>query len=267
MLLKIVYRLSIYYGILNLILPLATKENLRYTFAQTTIMAMETPTAITVATPQYNPPFTLITDNVNNVTSNSATLSGTIISDDPSYIVHCLGFEYGTSSGLYTNSTCEGDGFMVSSKRSARIDKLLPDTNYYYRMYTAEKLGSAYGKEAFFTTLAEMSVITPKATMTQVSECEIKSIEVFPKRLILKKEQSYEVTVTLEGYHCIPVDKTVMARIGKNGIKCVSIFSMSEATGKYGEAKFTITGKGKASNVRVTFMIGNLNKSIIVKVR
>lgn len=267
MLLEIVYRLSIYYSILNLILFLVTKENLRSTFAQATTMTMETPIATTIPTPQYNPPFTLITDNANDMTSNSATLSGTIISDDPSYIVHCLGFEYGTSSGLYTNSTCEGDGFMVSGKRSARIDKLLPETTYYYRMYTAEKLGSAYGKEAFFTTLAEMSVVTPMATMTQASECEIKSIGVSPKKLLLKKGQSYEVTVTLEGYHCIPEGKTVMAIIGKKGFKCVSIFSMSEITDKNGEAKFTIIGKGKASNVRVTFMIGNLKKSIIVNVR
>ena len=99
---------------------------LKVSFAQIAPKIVLAPTITVTPTPPYNPPFILITDDATEITSHSATLNGTVVSEDPNYFVHCLGFEYGTSSGSYTHSSCEADGHMVSGKRSAIISGLSP---------------------------------------------------------------------------------------------------------------------------------------------
>lgn len=110
--------------------------------------------------PSYNPPFTLTTNDATDITSNSATLNGTVVSNTQNYVISCLGFQYGTSSELYTNFVCEGDDITVSGKRSMQVNGLSPETTYSYRMYTVEKAGSTYGNEKSFVTLA---ISTPAA--------------------------------------------------------------------------------------------------------
>lgn len=203
-------------------------------FAQATPTATLTLTITATPTPPYNPPFILITDDATDITSNSATLNGTIVSDDPYYLVYCVGFEYGTASRLYTNSMCEGDGLMVSGTRSVRISGLSPVTTYYYRMYTVEKLGSAYGNEESFTTLAA----TPTGTPTPV--CEAESMEVSPQTLKLRREASGVVTVTVAGNEgCPVVGETVTAKI-KSGQKRISISPQIADTNVNGQAIVTI---------------------------
>ena len=83
----------------------------------------------------------------------------------------------------------------------------------------------------------------------------------------LKRGQSSEVTVTLEGKNCIPEGKAIIATIGKNGSKFISISSTSEIVDENGKARFAITAKNKVGNARVTFKAGSLKKSIIVKIK
>ncbi|TVL99832.1 MAG: hypothetical protein CV087_16425 [Candidatus Brocadia sp. WS118] len=147
---------------------------------------------------------------------------------------------------------------MVSGKRSTRISGLLPITTYYYRMYTVEKLGSAYGNEKSFTTLA--------ATPTPV--CEADSVEAFPKTLRLTKEESDNITVTVAGSEgCPVVSETVAAKIA-SGKKRISISPQSADTDTSGQAIFTITATKKAGNARIKFETASgLKAAVIVKVR
>ena len=109
--------------------------------------------------------------------------------------------------------------------------------------------------------------ITPTPSVTPTPECEVKSIEVLPKKLKLKRGQSSGVDITLGGNSCIPAGKTVTAKIGKFGSNRISISSISEVTDENGQAKFTITAKNKIGKAKVTFKADKLKKSIIVKVR
>lgn len=231
-------------------------------FSQTTPITALTPKITATPTPPYNPPFTLITDDATEIASNSATLNGTVVSDDSRYIVHCQGFEYGTASGLYTNANCEGSGLMVSGKRSAGIGGLSPVTTYYYRMYTIEKVGSAYGNEKSFTTLA----VTPPVTPTPV--CDAGSIEASSKTLKLKKEERGDVTVTVACADDSPVvSETVTAKI-KTGKRCISVAPLSQDTDVSGQAIFTITATKKTGNAKVKFeTTSGLKVTVTVKVR
>jgi hypothetical protein len=88
-----------------------------------------------------------------------------------------------------------------------------------------------------------------------------------PKRLKLKRRQSSEVTITLEGDNCVPAGKTVTATIGKNGDSRISISSTNEVADESGETKFTIAAKDKSGKAKVTFKADNFKKSMIVKVK
>lgn len=97
--------------------------------------------------------------------------------------------------------------------------------------------------------------------------CEVEKITIFPRILKLKREQSSEVTITLEGDNCVPEGKTVTATIGRVGSKRISISSTSENVDENGEARFAITAKNKVGNARVTFKANNLKMFLTVKVR
>ena len=257
----VAYGLITICGILNLGRGWVFDDEWEAVYGQTTWT--HTVTAMTTPLPTYNPPFTLTTDDATDIASDSAVLHGTIVSEDPNYIVHCVGFEYGTVSASYPNSTCEGDGLMVSGKRSSEISGLSPLTTYYYRMYSVEKLGTAYGNEKSFTTLWA----TPTPVTTPAPECEVKSMKVLPKRLRLRRGEQGEVIVTLKGDTCVPEGETVTATIGRVDSKRVSVSSTEEITDEDGLAKFIISARDKMGNAKVTFEANNLRKSVVVKVR
>ncbi|MCC7210684.1 MAG: hypothetical protein E3K40_03120 [Candidatus Brocadia sp.] len=219
-------------------------------------------TVIPIPTPTYNPPFTLITDDATEITSHAATLNGTVASEDPNYLVHCLGFEYGTSSGLYTHSPCEGVGLMVSGKRSAIISGLTPVTTYYYRMYTVEKVGSAYGDEKSFTTLTATPTVTPAPV------CDAASIEASPKTMKLKGGENGNVTVAVICADGSPgIGEPMTAKI-KSGKRCVSVTPLGQNTDAGSQAIFTITATKETGNAKVKFKIaGGLKTTVTVKVR
>ena len=184
---------------------------------------------------------------------DSATLNG-LIGGEFSFR-GSLGFEYGTSSGSYTNGIdIEG---VEAGQKSVRVNGLLAGTTYYYRIYKYryELIPDftpcySYGNEEVFTTLT----------------CEAKSVSVSPKRLILQRSENSEVTVTLQSDNCVPEGNTVIATIGKAGSRRISISSTSEVTDENGEAIFTITAKDMIGKAKVTFKSGSVKKAIIVKV-
>lgn len=113
-------------------------------------------------------------------------------------------------------------------------------------------------------------VATPvvSTTPTPYTDCDIKSISVFPRVLTLKKRDNDEVIVTLvypEG--CLPEKgKTVTIKINRASKKRISILPRSAATDDEGVARFTITAKNKAGKARVTFRCENFRKSVNVNV-
>ena len=211
------------------------------------------------ATPQATPApcdegIILETYEATGVTLDSATLNG-LIGGEFSFR-GSLGFEYGTSSGSYTNGIdIEG---VEAGQKSVRVNGLLAGTTYYYRIYKYryEIIPDftpcySYGNEEVFTTLT----------------CEAKSVSVSPKRLILQRSENSEVTVTLQSDNCVPEGNTVIATVGKAGSRRISISSAREVTDANGQAKFTITAKNKIGSAKVTFNVGSLKKTLIVKVK
>jgi len=106
----------------------------------------------------------------------------------------------------------------------------------------------------------------PTPTITPTPECEVKSIRVSPKRQRIKRRKSSEVTVTLSGDNCIPMDKEVKVTIGNRAEKLISISPTSVLVNEDGQARFTIMAKNKIGRARVIFVTGNQKKSIIVKI-
>ncbi|HHT9144101.1 MAG: fibronectin type III domain-containing protein [Candidatus Brocadiaceae bacterium] len=225
----------------------------------TTLDASATPTPTPDLTPISTPApcdegIILETYKATDVTLDSATLNG-LIGGEFSFR-GSLGFEYGTSSGSYAYGT-NGIGIeVVAGRKSVRVNGLFARTTYYYRIYKHryEIIPGftpcySYGNEEVFTT------------------CNAVSMTASPKRLILQRGQSGDVTVTVKGDNCIPEGKTVTATIGKAGSRRISISSASEVTDANGQAKFTITAKNKIGNAKVTFNADSLKKTLIVKVK
>ena len=106
----------------------------------------------------------------------------------------------------------------------------------------------------------------PTPTITPTPECEVKSIRVSPKRQRIKRRKSSEVTVTLSGDNCIPMDKEVKVTIGNRAEKLISISPTSVLVNEDGQARFIIMAKNKIGRARVIFVTGNQKKSIIVKI-
>ena len=176
-------------------------------------------------------------------------------------------FEYGTTSGSYSNSVgaVREDS---SEKVSARISGLSAATTYYDRIVVVTKpvptisTGYTYGNEESFTTLSA----TPTVTPTPV--CEAESIEASPKTLKLSREESGNVTVTVTGSEgCPVVGETVAAKI-KSGKKRISVLPQSADTDVNGQVIFTITTTKKTGNAKVKFEVASgLKTTVTVKVR
>ncbi len=219
------------------------------TFAETTPM----PTATPLPTPTL--PRETATGDATDITSSSATLNAIVPLGITAVLIY---FEYGTTSGVYTNSI-DADRDGMSDRMSAKISSLTPVTTYYYRIVTVTKgvppasIKYNYGDEKSFTTLAV---------------CEVVSVVVFPKKMTLEREGKGTVTVTLAGKDdCSPVNKMVVATVNKAGGKRISVTPTSQEANEKGKAKFSITTKNTPGNAKVTFQVDGLEKSLTVKVR
>ena len=106
---------------------------------------------------------TVTTTAASSITANSAVGGGTIVSDGGAAIVAkgvCIDTAHNpTISGIHTSDT-SSTGIFVSN-----ITGLLPGTTYYVRAYATNSVGTAYGNEISFTTLAMLpTVITTVAS-------------------------------------------------------------------------------------------------------
>jgi len=133
--------------------------------------------------------------------------------------------------------------------------------------HTLTASAEGYKHSTQIITFSEISCFETLNFELQPTTCKAETITVFPNKLRLKRGQSGEVVVTLEGDNCVPEGKTVSATIGKNGNSRISLSSTNEVTDESGQAKFTITAKDKIGKAKVTFKTDNLKRSIIVKVK
>ena len=209
-------------------------------------------------------PPTVSTGEATDVASSSATLNGTLSGRAPS-----VWFEYGTTSSLYDSTASASWGGPGIDTVSSSINGLSVATTYYYRIaaydsYPGYTTDTAYGEEKFFVTLSE----TSSPTVTPTPLCEVESVSVLPKRLILKRGKSHEVTVNLKGKNdCSTEGKIITATISKMGSRRVSVIPTSQVTDENDTAGFIITAGNKVGNARVTFKADSQKISLTVKVR
>ena len=104
-----------------------------------------TDTASVTAEGTEQPP-SVTTGSATNITSNSATLSGTVNTHGWTTTAW---FEYGVTSGSYTNTSST---LSVSWTVSIDISGLSSGTTYYYRLAAQNSAGTTYGSEMSFTT-------------------------------------------------------------------------------------------------------------------
>jgi uncharacterized protein (TIGR02145 family) len=107
---------------------------------------------------------TLTTGSISSITINSAVSGGNITSSGGADIT-ARGVCYGTTSGPSVSGTSTSDGSGAGSFTS-NITNLTPNTLYFVRAYATNKVGTAYGTEVSFTTVA---LVVPTLTTIDVT--------------------------------------------------------------------------------------------------
>jgi hypothetical protein len=94
------------------------------------------------------------------------------------------------------------------------------------------------------------------------------SIEVSGSKLILNREGSAEITVTITGEYDAPAEsETIETKVDASGKKLISVLPSSSTTNADGQVSFVITAGKKAGKTRITFKAGCLKKSVSVKIQ
>jgi len=99
------------------------------------------------------------TVSATSITSNTATTGGDITSDGGATVTS-RGLVYGTSTGSATFSVTSGTG---TGTYSISLTGLLPATTYYVRSFATNSVGTVYGTETSFTTIAIAPTLTTTA--------------------------------------------------------------------------------------------------------
>ena len=108
-----------------------------------------------------NTPTISATASATSITSSTATIGGTITSDGGAAVA-ARGVVYGTSSLSSTYSVTSGTG---TGTYTSSLTGLLPATTYFARSFATNSVGTVYGTETNFTTIA----IAPTLTTTAAS--------------------------------------------------------------------------------------------------
>ena len=106
---------------------------------------------------------TITTNNVINITDNSA-VSGGNITDDGGFSIIARGVCWSTSQNPTTSDSHTSDGTGIGSYTSS-LTPLTYNTTYYVRAYATNSKGTSYGEEKTFTT----SKLAPTVTTTEVT--------------------------------------------------------------------------------------------------
>jgi hypothetical protein len=94
---------------------------------------------------------TVTTNAATNVTSSSATLSGTV---NPKGLTTSVHFEYGTTTNYGLTTPSHSYGGNTTQNVSANITGLSPNTTYHFRIVGTNNSGTSYGGDRTFTTLS-----------------------------------------------------------------------------------------------------------------
>ena len=107
----------------------------------------------------------VVTKDVTNITTTSATLNGSVTSYDTENKITAKGFCWGTEPELTIEGTHTNDGSDTGTY-SYNLTNLTENTTYYVRAYATTKLGTAYGEEKSFKTV---EVTLPTVTTKDVT--------------------------------------------------------------------------------------------------
>ena len=100
----------------------------------------------------------LSTSAASNVTSTTAIAGGTISSDGNS-VISDRGFCWSTNQSPTTSDNLTSDGYGTGSYTSS-ITGLSPGITYYGRAFATNSIGTAYGNQITFTTIAILATLT-----------------------------------------------------------------------------------------------------------
>lgn len=94
-------------------------------------------------------------------------------------------------------------------------------------------------------------------------------ILVAPERITLYfvSVPSGEIIVMVLGKDGLLTGKMIKAKINGKGKRLISVTPTRQITDENGEAKFTVTTKGKKGNARIKFEVGKQKKILIVKIK
>ncbi len=100
------------------------------------------------------------TATITNITSSSATCGGNITNDGGQGIITAAGVCWSTTPNPTISLGTKTDNARSSGIFPSSIIGLQPATKYYVRAYATNSIGTAYGNELTFTTLANLPDIT-----------------------------------------------------------------------------------------------------------
>ncbi len=100
-----------------------------------------------------------LTQSATNITATAATLNGTV---NPNYLSTMVTFEYGTTTTYGSTATSAQSPVTGNSitNVSADISSLTSNTTYHFRAKAVNSVGTTYGSDMTFTTLAGAPTLT-----------------------------------------------------------------------------------------------------------
>ncbi len=102
------------------------------------------------------------TNTATNIGITSATLNGVITLTGSSNVT-TYGFEWGTSTGAYTDNWTSEAGEYEAGNYSHNVTDLQASTTHFYRFFATNSEGTGYGEEQNFTTTIISAVISMTA--------------------------------------------------------------------------------------------------------
>ena len=112
------------------------------------------------------PAISVTTATVSSITSATASSGGEVLSYGCS-VLTARGVCWNTSANPIIADSKTADGNELGTFASS-LTELAPGTTYYVRAYASNSLGTAYGNEVSFTTLARLATVTT-ATTTEIT--------------------------------------------------------------------------------------------------